>query len=78
MNWESIGVVAELVSAIAVIVSLLYLAFQIRQTARQTSAENLQSTVDRWVGAQTTVMRTEEGTDFLRHAMHHYHELSPA
>jgi len=77
MNWEAIGVIAEIVSATAVVISLVYLAVQIRYTARQTTADNLQSTVDRWVGALTTAMRSEEDADFLRRALRDYDALSP-
>ena len=34
MNWDAIGAVAELVGAIAVVMTLLYLAVQIRQSNR--------------------------------------------
>lgn len=35
MNWEAISTIAEIVSAAAVVVSLIYLAAQIRQNNRQ-------------------------------------------
>lgn len=35
MNWEAISTVAEIVGAAAVVVSLIYLAMQIRQNNRQ-------------------------------------------
>ena len=35
MNWEAIGAVAELVGAIGVVASLVYLAYQIRQSTSQ-------------------------------------------
>lgn len=35
MNWEAVGAVAELVGAIAVVVSLLYVASQVRESTRQ-------------------------------------------
>jgi hypothetical protein len=35
MNWEALGAIADLVSAIVVVVSVLYLAAQIRQGTRQ-------------------------------------------
>jgi hypothetical protein len=76
MNWQAIGIVAEIVSAVAVVISLVYLAIQIRQTRQQASTDNLQSTVDRWVGALISAMRSEEDADFLRHALHNYDELS--
>ncbi|MFT4564489.1 MAG: hypothetical protein ACI9BW_004256 [Gammaproteobacteria bacterium] len=34
MNWDAIGAVSEIVGAIAVVVSLVYLAVQIRQSTR--------------------------------------------
>lgn len=34
MNWEAIGAISELIGAIAVVVTLIYLAIQIRQNTR--------------------------------------------
>ena len=36
MNWEAIGAVGELVAALGVIISLIYLGVQIRHSAQQT------------------------------------------
>ena len=35
MNWEAIGAISEAIGAFGVIVSIVYLAFQIRQNTRQ-------------------------------------------
>lgn len=35
MNWEAIGAISETIGALAVVVSLVYLAFQIRQNTKQ-------------------------------------------
>ena len=35
MNWQDLGSIGEMISAIAVVVSLVYVAFQIRQNTRQ-------------------------------------------
>ncbi len=35
MNWDAVGAIAELLGAIGVIISLVYLAAQIRQNTRQ-------------------------------------------
>ena len=43
MNWETIGAVSELVSAVAVVVSLLYLAKQIKQNTESTEAAGFQT-----------------------------------
>ncbi len=35
MSWQDLGSIGELISAVAVFISLVYLAFQIRQNTRQ-------------------------------------------
>jgi len=51
MNWETIGSISELVGAIAVLATLIYLAMQIRQNAqsidRQTEIARAQILQDR-------------------------------
>ena len=39
MNWEAIGAIGEIVGAIAVVVSLAYLAVQIRQNTNQVAEQ---------------------------------------
>ena len=34
MNWEALGALSELIGAIAVVLTLIYLAVQIRQNTR--------------------------------------------
>jgi hypothetical protein len=42
MNWEAVGAIAELFAAVGVIVSLLYLAAQIRQNTQSVQASTFQ------------------------------------
>jgi len=44
MNWDAVGAVAELVGALGVIASLIYLAVQIRQNTRSSRAATFQAT----------------------------------
>ncbi len=39
MNWEAIGAIGEIIGAIAVVITLLYLASQTRQNTRATHAQ---------------------------------------
>ena len=43
MNWEAIGAIGELIGAVVVIVSVLYLAAQIRQNTEQARIASLQA-----------------------------------
>ncbi len=35
MNWEAIGAIGEFVGGLAVVLTLIYIAFQVRQSSRQ-------------------------------------------
>ena len=49
MNWEAISAIGQIVGAIAVVVSLIYLATEIRSNARSARHLSLES-VNRWAG----------------------------
>ena len=40
MNWDAIGAIGEIIAALAVVSSLLYLATQLRHSAREAQASN--------------------------------------
>ena len=48
MNWEAIGVIAEVVGAVAVIVSLVYLAIQVSSNTRALRATASFDTTHSW------------------------------
>jgi len=41
MNWEAIGTVAEVVGAVAIVLSLIYVATQIKQNTAASRAQSL-------------------------------------
>lgn len=45
MNWDAIGAIAEVVGVIAVVLSLIYVGFQVRQNTAQLRQDNLRETV---------------------------------
>ena len=44
MNWDAIGAIGELISAAAVLVTLIYLAVQVRQARKMQLAESIRAT----------------------------------
>ena len=46
MNWEAIGVITEILGTLVVIVTLIYLALQIKQVNRQAELETMRHTLD--------------------------------
>jgi hypothetical protein len=49
MNWEAIGAIGETLGGIGVIVTLIYLALQIRQNTKVSRAASAQQMTDKWV-----------------------------
>ena len=47
MNWDAIGAIAEALSAIAVLLTLVYLSFQVRDTRKQLRLNSHQARTDR-------------------------------
>ena len=48
MNWEAVGAVGEVLGAFAVVLTLVYLAVQIRQNTSSTRASTYSDTTDGW------------------------------
>jgi hypothetical protein len=46
VNWEAISAIGQLVGALAVVISLIYLATEVRSNARATRQAAMRSTVD--------------------------------
>jgi hypothetical protein len=50
MNWEAISALGQIVGAIAVVVSVIYLALQVRSNARQMRLASMRSMSDAFNG----------------------------
>jgi len=48
MNWQAIGAIGEIVGAVAVVATLLYLARDIRQNSRSLAISALRDTTANW------------------------------
>ena len=46
MSWDALGAIAEILSAIGVLITLIYLAFQIRDNTRSLHAASLESILE--------------------------------
>ena len=84
MDWEAIGAIGELVGATGVLLTLIYLAVQVRQNSVQL-AENSRTaelaSLDMLVAAfsrQRQMMATEEASGFYEQGLDSYNDLNPA
>lgn len=78
MNWDAISAVAETVAAIAVIVSLLYLAIQVNQNTRTLKNQGLKSARERFLMDLDQATRTQIDADIFRRGLNDFENLDPA
>ena len=68
MNWEAISTVSEVIGAIAVVVSLIYLAVQIRQNTHMSKSATRQAIADAIARPPSDFFTDADFTrNFLRH-----------
>jgi hypothetical protein len=77
MNWQVIATIAEVAAAIGVIVSLVYLARQIRQSTLDSEASANQE-AGRDHANHLSVVMSDENTDAFIKGLNSYASLSPA
>jgi hypothetical protein len=67
MNWEAISAIGEIVSAIAVLATLVYLSMQIRQNGKMMKANSKQSISE---ATQQLLFKTMDEPEVMRKIMH--------
>ena len=73
---ETLGNIGDFVGGIGVVVTLFYLAFQIRASRLQTLADDTTNAVNKWLDAQTHWLDNEESVNLVRRGTHNYEELN--
>ena len=56
MNWEAVGAIGEVVAATVVVLTLIYLAVQMRQSIRATHAATMQAANDSFVNINLAIV----------------------
>ena len=79
MNWEAIGAIGEIVGALGVIISLIYLATQIKRSDQTARAESLQSVLDGYRDRSVVPsFMNPEIPDLFAKGLTHFEELEPS
>ena len=77
MDFEALGGIGELLGAIAVVVSLIYVAGQIRQNTKTTSLSNHQNALSLFSTWTDWTVRDPELARLFRNGLHGFDSLSP-
>ena len=76
MNWDAIGAVGEILGAMAVVVSLISVAIQIRQNTNETKMQRTQSLIQANSDVNSQMANNKEPADLFLAAVLDYRDLS--
>ena len=65
MNWDALGAIAELLGAIAVFLTLVYLAHQIRQNTKAVRSTAVDASINTVMGVRSLIAQDAELADIL-------------
>ena len=77
MNWEAIGVIADIGGALAVLVTLIYLAIQIQHVKRQSLIASYQHNIDRAADFASHIASSESLAEIITRGRASYASLKP-
>lgn len=73
---QEFALVGEIIGALAVVVTLLFVGLELRQSNRLASTESLRVGTRIWVDEYSDSFGSEESTAFMRQALNDYQSLS--
>ncbi len=76
MNWEAFGAIGEIVGAIAVVATLMYLARQMRQTAKATTGETMGSWLADYNNMVLEISKDPEVARIFRQGLTDFEQLN--
>jgi hypothetical protein len=78
MNWEAAGAIAEIVASIGVILSLIYLALQIRSQNTESRIASANELVSQFLAANRYLARAKELAELMLNGFRDFEALRDA
>ena len=75
MNWDAITATAEIAGLLAVVVSLIYIGIQTKQTNEHVTASSEIDWIDSWNQILNSWVSDERTTDIIRRGFHSFNDL---
>jgi hypothetical protein len=77
LNWDAIGAISELVGAVAVLVTLVYLAVQVRDNTKTVKSENVHRVTDSFNAINMLVASDQDLADLWFKGVSDFEALTP-
>ncbi len=68
MNWDAAGVIAEIIGALAVVITLIYLSVQIRLARKESQVQGTYSSVDLYANWRSHLINNADLADVIAKA----------
>ena len=78
MNWDADGAIGKIIGAAAVVLTLFYLATQVRQNNRQEQLESFQTAKLTFLGTLDDATKTPVDADIFRRGLNDFDDLIPS
>lgn len=76
MNWDAVGAIGEIVGAIMVLITLIYLSVQIRNNTKEVKSENVHRVTDSFNQLNLLVASDERLAELWHRGMANYNDLN--
>ncbi|MGB5211621.1 MAG: hypothetical protein WBP60_13965 [Gammaproteobacteria bacterium] len=76
MNWEAVSAISEVIGVLLVVVSLAYLAIQVRQSNEMALAESERELLENWANAVAGLTKDDRTTDIFLRGLDDFESLS--
>jgi hypothetical protein len=77
MNWEAIGAIGEILGALSVLITLVYLATQVNEAKRSTRAQIENAVLTSWSEKVAVVGQSKEKANLFLRGLNDYELLEP-
>ena len=78
LNWEAISAIGQIVGALAVVISLIYLAREVRSNARETRRAAMRSTLDALIRFAQQITEHADLAELRNRGYHNFESLEGA
>ena len=76
MNWEAISALADVIGVLLIVISLIYLGIQVRQSNQMALAESERELLDHWRQAVAGISKDDRTTDIFLRGLNDFDSLS--
>lgn len=76
MNWDAIGAIAEVFGVGLVVVSLIYLAAQVKQSNQMALAESERELLENWAQAISQITADDRITSIFQRGLHDFNSMN--